>query len=219
MDIQLLQTGPLGTNTYVVYGGSEKQCVVIDPADAKPVIAFCERKELKCTHILLTHGHFDHIMGVSELRTAMGAKVCMSDIDAPMLTQDEKDGNRVRSSTWGYHVEACPVDIFAKDGDVIQAAGFAFKVISTPGHTQGGVCYVLDEPEKVIFAGDTLFRENVGRVDLFGGSAQALHSSITKKLFTLQGDYAVYSGHSEETSLDHERRYNPYVTRWSPEEW
>lgn len=217
MDIQMLQTGPIGTNTYVVYGGLKGECAVIDPADAGPVLSFCERNGLRCTGILITHGHFDHIMGVAKLREATGAKVYMSAIDSGNLTQESGSGKK--SFSWGYKIEPCAVDRMLEDGDTVETAGFSFKVIATPGHTPGGVCYVMEEPEKLIFAGDTLFHENVGRVDLPGGSAYELHASITKKLFTLPGDYAVYSGHSEETSLEHERKFNPYVTRWSPEEW
>ena len=217
MKSQLLHTGPMGTNTYVISGAREKECAVIDPAGAEPVLSYCKENGLVCTHILLTHGHFDHIMGVADLREATGAKVCMSREDAPSLTQE--DGQASRGALWGYSIKPSPVDVFVEDGEVLEAAGFIFKVITTPGHTPGGVCYVLDKPEKVIFGGDTLFRANVGRVDFPGGSAQALHASITQKLFALEGDYVVYTGHDEGTTLDYERRFNPYVTRWSPEEW
>ncbi len=218
MKIKLLHTGPLATNTYLLYDESTKLCAVVDPADSNTVEAFMLSQGLKCTHILLTHGHFDHVMGVAALKRSTGALVCISREDAQELLQEEENPVR-RASLWGYKIEKSPVDIFVSDGDIIQAAGFELRVISTPGHTQGGVCYVLEKPEKVIFAGDTLFRANVGRADLPGGSPAALFDSVNNRLFTLSGDYMVYPGHDAATTLEYERENNPYIKCGSYEEW
>ena len=217
MQIKLLFTGPFGTNTYVLYGEEEKNCVVFDPADARTVLSFLEAEDLNCTHIFLTHGHFDHVMGVAALKKATGALVCISREDAASLLPPE-DGEFIKSM-WGYKIEPSGVDIFAEDGAVLRAAGFELRVVATPGHTPGGVCYVLESPKKVIFAGDTLFRENVGRADLEGGNAEALFASVKERLFTLPGDYDVYPGHSGATTLAHEREHNPYILCGSSQAW
>ncbi len=215
MEIKLLHTGPLGTNTYVLYGGAEGACAVIDPGGAEPVLAFLREKGLRCTDILLTHGHFDHVLGVAELKRESGARVCINRDDAWVLLPDRQES----APMWGYKIEPSGVDSYASKGDEISAAGFQLRVIETPGHTPGGVCYVLEQPEKVIFSGDTLFCESVGRADLPGGNAAKLYSSIKEELFTLPGDYLVYPGHNRMTTLSHERKTNPYILCGSSEEW
>ncbi len=217
MKIKLLHTGIMGTNTYVLCNEETKECVVFDPADAQTVLDFLLGEGLACTHILLTHGHFDHVMGVAALKKATGAKVYIAEADAQELLPNAE--RKLNKTMWGHKIEPCDVDVFPVDGDVIEAAGFKLKAIATPGHTPGGICYVLEEPEKVIFAGDTLFRVNVGRADLPGGSAPALFASVKEKLFALEGDYAVYPGHAEMTALEYERQHNPYILCGSSEAW
>lgn len=211
MQMLCVQTGPLGTNSYVIFnerGTAEKPepCVVIDPAASKPILARLREMDLRCTHILLTHGHFDHIMGVAKLKEAEGAEVFIHENDAAALS----GGEASLAYMAGAFVAKCEVDKHLKDGDAFTAAGLEFRVIHTPGHTPGGVCYVI-ESEKVIFSGDTLFRLSVGRTDLAGGDGLRLYESIAYRLFTLSGDYRVFPGHDEETTLEYERRFNPFM--------
>ncbi|MBR3297650.1 MAG: MBL fold metallo-hydrolase [Clostridia bacterium] len=211
MNILCIPTGVLGTNTYIVYresGTPEKpaDCVVIDPAASKPVLKKLRELGLHCTHILLTHGHFDHIMGVAKLREEEGAQVFIHNADAGAL----EGGEASLAYMAGTFVTNCEVDKRLEDGDAFTAAGLEFSVIATPGHTPGGVCYVI-ESEKVIFSGDTLFRLSVGRTDLRGGDSMQLYESIAYRLFTLSGDYRVFPGHEEPTTLDFERKHNPFM--------
>ena len=211
MHILCVPTGPLGTNTYIVYSelGTEEKpadCAVIDPAASKPIIKKLRELNLRCTHILLTHGHFDHTMGVAKLKEEEDALVFIHNADSAALS----GGEASLAYMAGTHVAPCEVDKKLKGNDVFTAAGLEFKVVFTPGHTPGGVCYVI-ESEKVIFSGDTLFRLSVGRTDLAGGDGMRLYESIAFHLFTLPGDYRVFPGHEDETTLEFERKHNPFM--------
>lgn len=213
LSIELLHTGPMRVNTYIVSGGAPGECFIVDPADAhSQVLPYLEEHGLKCTAVLLTHSHYDHILGVPELQRR-GAVVYIGEGDAPGLYDDTYNlqRNRVRN------MEYCHADVLLQGGENITVAGIDIRVIATPGHSQGGVCYVCEEL-KTIFSGDSLFYHTVGRCDLVGGSPYTLHASIREGLFTLEGDYAVLPGHGQDTTLDEERAENPYMQR-SPELW
>ncbi len=202
--IERLETGPLMVNTYVVYVNGGKSCIVIDPADAEPVKKYAEVYGLNIDAVLLTHCHFDHILGVPEL-VQDGARLYIGEKDAPGLN------DRSVSLCFKTLPEMKP-DVLLRDGDAVEEAGLHLDVLSTPGHTAGGVCYVLKESSE-IFSGDTLFRLSIGRTDFPGGDYSTLLSSIKDKLFALEGDYTVQPGHDRATTLDEERQRNPYAGR------
>ena len=214
MELVTLITGPVEVNTYILFGKNGGECLIVDHSDTDMVAQELEKRELKPTHILLTHGHFDHILSVADLQEQYGAKVCIHEQDAAALT----GGRLSLGAMMGMGVRRCAPDMLLKGGETLDCAGFSVKVLHTPGHSKGSVCYVLGE-EKLIFSGDTLFRLSVGRTDLPGGEANELYSSIAYCLFRLEGEYAVYPGHMEQTSLDYERRRNPFVNRWTPDTW
>ncbi|MEG1523635.1 MAG: MBL fold metallo-hydrolase [Clostridia bacterium] len=199
-----LPCGPLSVNTYLVGADNTKDCVVIDPGEAAPVLSVLEKEDLHCTHILITHGHFDHIGGIRGIQEKFGALIYIHELDAPMLSS-----NRVSlASLMGETRPSVNADVLLQDGDLLDAAGLHFRILHTPGHSPGGVCYVLDT-EKIIFCGDTLFFESAGRTDFPGCSQKELYHSIVDQLYTLEGDYTLYCGHDQSTTLDHERTYNP----------
>lgn len=206
VNIISMPTGPLGTNTYIVFHEGSSDAVVVDPANSSKVLKKLSENGLHCTDILLTHGHFDHIMGVAELKAQENARVHIHALDAPSL----QGGSGSLSSMMGIMVKRCEADDLLEDGAHFTAAGFDFLCIHTPGHSVGSCCYVM-ESEHVIFSGDTLFRLSVGRTDLSGGDAEALYDSILKKLFPLPGDYRVLPGHERETTLEFERQHNPFM--------
>lgn len=211
--IETMHTGPLRVNTYIVSGGAPGECFIVDPADAeRHVLPYLAENNLRCTAALLTHCHFDHILGVAELQK-QGAKVYIGKEDAAGLYDDAYNLQHIGI----YPVEPCRADVLLEGGEEIAPAGILLRVIATPGHSPGGLCYVCEEA-RAIFSGDTLFFENVGRCDLPGGSARQLYDSVWDKLFTLEGDYRVLPGHEEATTLDYERECNPYLQR-SPELW
>lgn len=212
MQIKTMVCGPIDVNTYVISNGT-RECIVIDPADARLVNEYCAKQELRVTHVLLTHGHFDHILGVAQLQRE-GARVYIHELDAQALHDDRE--NLSISASFG--VEPCNADVLVEDGGVITACGLTIDVMHTPGHSRGGVCYMIAQ-ERVIFTGDTLFRLSVGRSDLPGGSARTLNESICSKLLTLTGDYKLYPGHMGDSTLESERANNPFINRWEPEVW
>lgn len=214
MELITLITGPIEVNTYIAFGKNEGECFIVDPSDTGMVVEALEKHALRPTHILLTHGHFDHILSVAELQEKYGAQVCIHEADAASLSSNQAS----LSMMVGFGVKQCTPDVLLKGGETLSCAGFPIQVLHTPGHSKGSACYVLEE-ERAIFSGDTLFRLSVGRTDLPGGDADELYSSIAYCLFRLKGEYDVYPGHMGKTTLEYERQRNPFVNHGSAETW
>ena len=192
-----MKTLPLGayqTNCYLVWDENSPSCVVIDPG-YEPDAVLLEAKKLgkEIAAILLTHGHFDHVGAVRDLAAETDCPVYIHEADLSMPQQ----------MTAGplYYTNLCG------EGDRLELAGLSFKVLHTPGHTPGSVCYMC---ENVLFSGDTLFWGSCGRTDLPGGSWSTIRTSLLR-LRDLPGDFDVYPGHGDATKLSFERNFNPYM--------
>ena len=182
-----------------------REAVIIDPADAADYIAGqCRTLDVKPAAVLLTHGHFDHILAAPELKREFGIPVCAYEKEAGMLADPSL------SLTEGFSRNPVTVkpDVLLRDGEEFTLAGFTWKTIATPGHTSGSACYYV-EAEDVLVSGDTLFRDSYGRTDLPTGSAMELARSIHRRLFVLPDDTMVYPGHGEPTTIAYEKAYNP----------
>ncbi len=201
MIINTFTAGPIDANNYLLTDNDE--AVLIDCSEAKPeVLSALKGKKLK--FILLTHGHFDHVLGVNEMREKSGAKVLINKEDVVRMNES---ADIMR--TFGVQgVETPKADDFLNDGDTLKFGNTEIKVIATPGHTQGCVCYLIDGK---LFSGDTLFKESVGRCDLPGGNFQKLSDSVKNRLFTLDDNTIVYPGHGPETTIGHEKKYNEII--------
>ena len=154
--------------------------------------------------MLITHGHFDHIMGANELREKAGVKIYASELEKDLLASSELNvSNQIGRN---YTVEA---DVYLKDDEKVTINGIEIKMISTPGHTAGSCCYLI-ESEKLLIAGDTLFAGSCGRTDLPTGSGGMLDRSLKEKLMRLDDEIKVYPGHGESTTIGYERKHNPF---------
>ena len=206
MKVELFVTGIISTNCYVAVNEETKEAVVIDPASGCMRMMNQIREEgLKIEAILLTHGHFDHIMGIDGFLKEYQVPVYVHEDDLPMM--EDPQWNQSSIYTRGYTFSgAVPV----KDGQVLSYAGYDFQVLHTPGHTPGGCCYYVAS-EHVLFSGDTLFQRSVGRTDFEGSSTSALIRGIREKLMTLPDDTHVYPGHMGETMIGYERENNPFI--------
>ena len=202
MKIHKITNGPLMQNCYVLE--KNKQAIVIDPGiETNKIIEFLEKNKLQAKSVLLTHGHFDHMMGAGDFQKD-GIPVYICQQEAHML--GEHRDNLARA--FGVSYNGINADFTFRGGDVLTFGNLSFKVILTPGHTVGSCCFLCDN---VCFSGDTLFCESVGRTDFPGGSHTMLMQSIKEKLFTLPDDTVVCPGHNQQTTISHEKMFNPYV--------
>lgn len=202
--IKTLVLGSVSTNCYIIYDEQTKKALIVDPADhAGRILDKCRELGVKPEGVLLTHGHFDHILAAEEVKKAYDCKLYAGRQEEEMLLDPAKN----MTVQMGRQVSIRP-DVLVNDGDELRLAGFTWKVLETPGHTPGSICFYCAE-EEVLISGDTLFAESLGRTDFPGGSTQAIIQSISKKLFALPDETMVYPGHGEPTSIGHEKIYNP----------
>ena len=196
MLIKTLPVGDLETNCYIVTNEQTLESVVIDPGDeSNTILDYLEDNHLTCEAIFLTHGHYDHVGAVSALQEETGAPVYMNAKD---------DAKNMLSFHFPFSLPENGKNY--DDGDVIEAAGLTFHILATPGHTPGSV---IIRVEDALFTGDTLFRGSCGRTDLDGGNMDDMLQSL-KKICALEGDYEVYPGHMDCSSLIRERYFNYY---------
>lgn len=205
MKIQHSVLGMCATNTYYVYDDETKRGLIVDPADSPDtIIAKADSLSMIPEAILITHGHFDHVLAMNKVREHYGIKVYAGLTEKQVL--HDMAMNLTSSFGMGQTFDA---DIYLKDGEEFETAGYHIRAIEVPGHTIGGMCYYFDK-QGVLFSGDTLFCESVGRSDFPGGSASALCRGIKDKLFILPEHTKVYPGHMDETTIGNEIKYNPF---------
>lgn len=209
--IKIMTFNPIGTNCILAWQDGSSTCAVVDPGcrmnkEKEMLVAELEKDGLTPEAILLTHGHFDHFWGVTFLVRKYGIPVYMDPADKPMV---ESGGSLLGAGT-AFKVDKDFSTTDICDGDVIRAGGVDWKVISTPGHTPGGVCFYSGDSH-VLLSGDTLFAGTIGRTDLPGGDYDALMDSILKKVMVLPGDTDVVPGHGPATTIAREAMSNPML--------
>lgn len=206
LDLQKCILGMVYTNCYFLKNKETGELLLIDPAASPEKISEkIEEMQAKPAGILLTHGHYDHILAVEDIRKKYGIKVFACSEEQKMLLDPSVNMS-------GFFGGGCSVrpDVLLKDLDVFTAAGFSIQMIHTPGHTVGSCCYYIEE-EGVLFSGDTLFYGSVGRTDFPGGSTAEIVRSLHKLVDSLPEETEVYPGHDASTTIGYEKRYNPFV--------
>ena len=206
LELQNCIVGSVYTNCYFLKNKETGELLIVDPGDAADMI---ERKvsemQGKPVGILLTHGHFDHIMAADEVRKKYNIPIYASEKEETTLLDP-----KVNLSVFGDGSCTLDADVYLKDLQVVELAGFSVQMIETPGHTVGSCCYYLKE-EGVLFSGDTVFQGSVGRTDFPEGSTAAIVRSLHRLLDTLPDETEVYPGHDASTTIGYEKRYNPFV--------
>ena len=206
MILHIIPVGMNQTNCYVVGCEQTHRGAVIDPGgEADRLLREIDGSGLEVTHVLITHAHFDHIGAVAGIVEATGAKLGIHAEERPLL---EAGGG---ASMWGLSVDPSPPpDLELAPGQIIEVGTLNLEVLSTPGHSPGGVSF-YEAAEGVVFVGDALFSNGIGRTDLPGGDHATLIRSIREVLFELPGETVVYPGHGPKTTVARERRTNPWV--------
>ena len=206
MKVEKFVTGIISTNCYLAVNEETRQTAVIDPAACPSyLMGHIKSEGLKIEAVLLTHGHFDHIMGLDGFLKEYDVPVYLHRDDEQLIKDPGLNQSGVYTS--GYTFGSAT---YIEDNETLKTAGFEFKVLHTPGHTPGGVCYYA-EAEKVLFSGDTLFQSSVGRTDFPLGSMSDLVRGIREKLMVLPDDVLVYPGHMGETKIGYEKSHNPFL--------
>lgn len=210
LTIHRVESEPFAEHSYVVSPAGREECVVVDPGfEPDAIVETIRRERLLPRAILLTHGHSDHIAGVARLRSEWpGLPILVGRGDAPKLV--DPMGNL--SGLFGIPITSPPADRLLDDGERVSAAGLDFLVRAIPGHSSGHVVFVVDGTEPaVVFGGDVLFHEGIGRTDFPDGDFAALAAGIARHLYSLPDDTVIFPGHGPETTVGHERRHNPFV--------
>lgn len=207
IEVDTLILGSVRTNCYIVTDEASMDTVIIDPADEEEKILLAvSQKGCKVKGVLLTHGHFDHIYGVSQVIAALRVPLYAGEAEEELL-----ENPSLNLSVMGdYGPVGLKADHWLKDGEKLSLGTLSFIAISTPGHTKGGISYYMPE-DGILFSGDTLFWESIGRTDFPTGNEGVLIKSIQEKLMPLPDAVKVYTGHGATTQIDYERSNNPYI--------
>lgn len=206
--VETFPVGMLACNCSILVDEAAREAVVIDPGDEpERVLEALEAARVRPVALLHTHAHFDHIGGTRRLAEATGAPIRLHPADRPLY-------ERLPEQAALFGLTAAPpgaLDRPLADEEVIPFGRFALRAIHTPGHTPGSTCFELTGDAPLLFSGDTLFRRSIGRTDLRGGDTDAILASIRQKLFRLPGDLPVVCGHGPGTTIEEEKRLNPFA--------
>jgi glyoxylase-like metal-dependent hydrolase (beta-lactamase superfamily II) len=204
--LECLVVPPFESNCWILGCSETEEAVVIDPGDAAGILQTLKTHQFTVKYLIHTHGHIDHVSATAAIQRQTGAPVLLHEADQILL-----DNLTLQGTMFGLTAPPAPtVDRHICEGDRIDWGRYTLSVMETPGHSPGGVCLNL-EGEKILFAGDTLFQDSIGRTDLWGGDYEQLLDSIREKLWPLDDDTIVCPGHGPRTTIGREKRENPFL--------
>ncbi len=209
---EVLTVGPLQCNCQILGDKATREAIVIDPGDeVERILALLRKHDLRVRYIVNTHAHFDHVGNCRELKEATGAEIWLHRADLP--TYETAPRQAALFADYGVKpIHLAPVDRYLGDADGLQVGSIAAEAIHTPGHTPGSLSlHVPAGDRNVLFAGDTLFRDSIGRTDLPGGDMEEILRSIRERLLRLDDETEVWPGHGPKTTIGRERRLNPFL--------
>lgn len=206
--VESFPVGPLQCNCSIVGCKETGEAIVVDPGgDPKDIVDFCTKNNLTIKYLIHTHAHFDHIHGSRAVKEATGAKICLHKEDEWLYKN-----LAMQCGMFGFdYDDPLPIDHYLSDEEELMIGKNKTKVLHTPGHTPGSLCFSVEDKESVLFSGDTLFNHSVGRTDLWGGSHEKLIKSINDRLLTLDDSTRVVCGHGPDTSIWTEKKENPFL--------
>jgi len=205
MIIKSLSVGPFPMNTYIVHNENSNECILVDPSDdVETIYSYLDQNNLTPKAIFNTHAHIDHVRFLSLVQDKYSLPLYLAEEELPLL-----NGLKEQGTMFGMETGEIPkVTNNLKDGDVYDVAGLSFSCLHAPGHSPGSICFLFG---KDLIAGDVLFRDSVGRTDLYMGSMDVLMNSIETKFFPLDDDVRVYPGHGDSTTIGREKQFNPFL--------
>ncbi len=208
MHVITFPAGPLQCNCSIIACPETKEAAVIDPGgDVDEILKMLQENGLTVKSLLHTHAHFDHILGSRELKEKTGAKICLHEGDDWLY-----ENLGMQCGLFGFKSdEPLPVDVHLNDEEELKIGNIKTKVIHTPGHTPGSLCFEMSAKDNLLYSGDTLFQHSIGRTDLWGGSFDEIIKSIRGKLFRLDDSTTVVPGHGPNTTIHQEKKLNPFV--------
>jgi len=210
MNVKIFVFNPVQENTYLLYDETGEaliiDCGAFEQYEQKQLKDFIAQNNLKLKYLLNTHLHFDHVLGNHFIYETYGIKPMYNE------TEESMPGLRVQAGGMGFPINYEPVfaEHFLKEGDIVKFGNAELKAILTPGHSPGSLSYYC-EKDKCVFTGDALFQRDIGRTDLWGGNEETLLNAIRTKLLTLPDDTVIYPGHGPASTVEDEKRYNPYI--------
>lgn len=208
MHVITFPAGPLQCNCSIIACPETKEAAVIDPGgDVDEILKLLQDNGLTVKYLLHTHAHFDHILGSRELKEKTGAKICLHEGDDWLY-----ENLGMQCGLFGFKSdEPLPVDVHLNDEEELKIGNIKTRVIHTPGHTPGSLCFEMSAKDNLLYSGDTLFQHSIGRTDLWGGSMDDIIKSIRGKLFRLDDSTTVVPGHGPNTTIHQEKKLNPFV--------
>jgi len=206
--LESFPVGPLGCNCSIIGCKETGDAIVVDPGgDPDKIIELLDKLGLKAKYLLHTHAHFDHITGSREMREKTGAQICLHEGDQWLY-----DNLLKQVQMFGFEAQdPLPVDRYLSDEEEVDFGNLKAKVIHTPGHTPGSLCFSVEDKDAVLPSGDTLFNRSIGRTDLWGGNFEEIIKSISTRLLTLDDSTRVIPGHGPDTCIWEEKKENPFV--------